>query len=99
VEKTIPKVNSKAMLQSFVRKFVKEKYGEVSKQYKYLKVGFSMNSSEKKDREDTAQDKVVVKNENQIEISKDQIKTFKNQLLSLLENKFKVIPALILTQL
>ena len=42
VQDTLPKINTKAMLQSYVRKKVKEIYGDDSKQYRYLKIGFSM---------------------------------------------------------
>jgi integrase len=99
VNATVPKINSKAMIQSFVRNLVKEVYGEDSKQYRYLKVGFSMTTSEKISRNDEAQDKVRTNNENQIIITTQQVKDFKNKILSLLNPKFKIIPALILTQL
>jgi integrase len=78
---------------------VKEVFGEDSKQYRYLKVGFSMGFTEKKDRDNSAQEKVIEKNENQIEVSEEQIKLFKDQLLSLMKVKFKIVPAIILAQI
>ena len=96
VNETIPKVNTKVMLQSHVRKLVKDTYGADSKQYKYLKFGFSMTSSKKHHREETAQEKVKLNNENQILVSVQKIKDFKGNLLS---PKFKIIPAIIMAQL
>lgn len=95
-DKTIPKLNTKVMLQSYVRKLVKEAYGEGSKQYYYLKSGFSMTDNEKQERTDVAESKVVHKNENQIIIHTQQIIDFKNELLT---PKFKIVPAIILAQL
>ena len=99
VEDTVPKINTRAMLQSWVRKLVKERYSDDSKQYRYLKIGFSMSPTEKKDRETKSEEKLKEKNENQIVIRTDQIKEFKNQILNLIATKFKIIPALIITQL
>jgi hypothetical protein len=101
VNSTIPKINTKAMLQSWVRALVKENYTSDSKQYRYLKTGFSMGSIEKHDREKAALQTVIEKNEHQIEnlITVQQIKEFKDSILNLLENKFKIIPAIILLQL
>lgn len=96
VNNTVPKINTKVMLQSWVRKLVKEKYGEDSKQYRYLKAGFSMTTTEKKNREGDAQATVVEKNENQTEISAEHIKQFNESLLS---PKWKIIPAIIMAQL
>ena len=87
------------MLQSWVRQRVKEKYSDGSKQYRYLKIGFSMSVLEKKERNDTAEEKVEAKNKNQIIITTDQIKQFKNKISSLISTKFKIIPAIILAQL
>ena len=99
VEDTVPKINTRAMLQSWVRKLVKERYSDDSKQYRYLKIGFSMSPTEKKDRETKSEEKLKEKNENQLVITTEQIKAFKNQILSLIATKFKIIPALIITQL
>ena len=69
VQDTLPKINTKAMLQSWVRKLVKEKFGIDSKQYRYLKIGFSMTPTEKQERNNISEKKLKEKNENQIVIT------------------------------
>lgn len=96
VNQTVPKINTKVMLQSWVRKLVKETYGVDSKQYKYLKQGFSMSAEEKTSRDNEAQEKVCEKNKNQIELTEKQIHKF----IGMLKNdKFKIVQAIILAQL
>jgi hypothetical protein len=106
VNDTVEKINSKVMIQSFVRKQVKEIYGEDSKQYSYLKSGFSMTSSEKGEREQKSKDKVRTNNENQILVSVEQIQKFKHNLLEKKKvkdpekpRKFNVLPVIITAQL
>jgi hypothetical protein len=75
---------------------VKDTYGADSKHYAYLKDGFSMTSDEKKTRQTEAQEKVVKSNENQIEITVEQLKQFTNKLI---QPKFKIILAIIMAQI
>ena len=96
VNKTVPNLNTKVMLQSYVRKLVKDTYSADSKHYLYLKDGFSMTLEEKKTRQSDAQDKVVSSNENQIEITVAQLKLFTDKLNT---TKFKIIPSIILAQI
>ena len=96
VNSTVPKLNTKVMLQSYVRKLVKDTYGDDSKNYAYLKDGFSMTSDEKKTRQTESQDKVVQGNENQIEITVAQLKIFTGKLI---QPKFKIIPSIIMAQI
>jgi hypothetical protein len=95
VNDTILNINSKAMLHSFVRKLVKEKYGDVSKQYGYMRV-FSMTVNEKNERSDMSSAIVNSRNESQITITTDQITQFKNSLIT---ETFNLPNSIILAQL
>ena len=96
VNSTVPKLNTKVVLQSYVRKLVKDTYGADSKHYLFLRDGFSMTSDEKKTRQSESQDKVVQNNENQIEITVAQLKQFTGKLV---QPKFKIIQSIILAQI
>lgn len=96
VNNTVPNLNTKVMLQSYVRKLVKDVYGADSKHYAYLKDGFSMTSDEKKVRAADAQEKVIQNNENQIEITVAQLNIFTEKLNT---TKFKIIPSIIKAQI
>lgn len=96
VNATIVKVNTKAMLQSWVRKLIKDTYGDDSKQYKFLRDGFSMTAEERIDRQKIADDKVEQSNLNQIELTEQQINEFKGKLLS---PKWRIVPAIIFAQI
>ena len=96
VNNTVPNLNRKVMLQSYVRNLVKEVYGADSKHYLYLKNAFSMTLEEKKVRAADAQDKVIKGNENQIEVTVAQLKIFTEKLNT---TKFKIIPSIIKAQI
>ncbi len=96
VNSVVPNLNTKVMLQTYVRKLVKDTYGDNSKQYAYLKTGFSMTLEEKKTRQTEAQNKVIESNQSQIEITVSQLKLFTDKLHT---NKFKIIPSIIMAQI
>jgi hypothetical protein len=96
VNSSLPKLNTKVMLQSYVRNLVKDTYGAGSKHYLYLKDAFSMTSEEKKTRQSDAQEKVIENNQNQIEVTVAQLKLFTDKLNT---TKFKIIPSIIKAQI
>jgi len=96
VNSSLPKLNTKVMLQSYVRNLVKDTYGAGSKHYLYLKDAFSMTSEEKKTRQSDAQEKVIENNQNQIEVTVAQLKLFIDKLNT---TKFKIIPSIIKAQI
>jgi hypothetical protein len=96
VNKTVPNLNTKVMTQSYVRKLVKDTYGDNSKHYLYLKNAFSMTSEERKTRQTDAQNKVIESNESQIEITVSQLNQFIEKLST---TKFKIIPSIIMAQI
>ena len=55
-----------------------------------------MTSDEKKTRQTDAQDKVINSNENQIEITVEQLKNFTGELI---QPKFKIVLAIIMAQI
>jgi hypothetical protein len=96
VNSSLPKLNTKVMLQSYVRNLVKDTYGAGSKHYLYLKDAFSMTSEEKKTRQSDAQEKVIENNQNQIEVTVAQLKLFIDKLNT---TKFKIVLSIIKAQL
>ena len=99
VDSTIPLLNSKVAVQSYVRCFIRDKYGTGDKRYKYLKEHFSMTPEEAKVRQIDSDAKVENRNTNQYNISTTTIDRLLTSLRNKLNKKFDIITALLIAEL
>ena len=98
-DSTIPSLNSKVALQSYVRCLVRDRYGAGDKHHKYLKAHFSMTPEESKGRQIEADAKVEENNMNQAVVPVAAVDNLVKFLKEILIKKWDIIAALMLAEI
>ena len=97
-DSTMPSLNSKVALQSYVRCLVRDRYGAGDKRHKYLKAHFSMTLEESKIRQVESDAKVEENNTNQTVVPVATVDNLVKFLKEKLRKKWDIIAALILAE-
>ena len=97
-DSTMPSLNSKVALQSYVRCLVRDRYGAGDKRHKYLKAHFSMTLEESKIRQVESDAKVEENNTNQTVVPVATVDNLVKLLKEKLRKKWDIIAALILAE-